>query len=166
MIIIIITYIYIPPFHNDYKVSTAVYTLVASASIFASMWTYVGCENLLLASHHIQPPQILLKHPPNAGRLSNCCFSQHALHGVHSPCCHMSVVRWGGHMRRPCVYCSCLAGRVSFPTRASVQSLTTANQRRIYTHILSPSSICWDFNTHTYWCTCTQTLSYIQACTH
>ena len=35
----------------------------------------------------------------------------------------------------------CLAGRVSFSTRVPVQSLTTANQRRTYTRILSPISI-------------------------
>ena len=66
-----------------------------------------------------------------------CCFSQRALHGVHSPCSHRSVMRWGGHMRCPCGYCLCLAGRVSFSTRAPVQSLTTANQRRTQTRILS-----------------------------
>ena len=70
-----------------------------------------------------------------------CCFSQRALHGVHSPCSHRSVVRWGGHMRCPCMCCLCLAGPVSFSTRAHVQSLTTANQRRTYTRILSPSSL-------------------------
>ena len=59
-----------------------------------------------------------------------CCFSQRALHGVHNPCSRRSVVRWGGHMRCPCAFCLCLAGRVSFSTRAPVQSLTTANQRR------------------------------------
>ena len=26
-----------------------------------------------------------------------CCFSQRALHGVHSSCSHRSVVRWGEH---------------------------------------------------------------------
>ena len=58
-----------------------------------------------------------------------CCFSQRALHGVHIPCGHRSVVRWGGHMRCPCVYCLCLADQASFSTRAPVQSLT--NQRKI-----------------------------------
>ena len=37
----------------------------------------------------------------------------------------MCMVWWGGHMRCPCVYCLCLAGRVSFSTRPQVQSLTT-----------------------------------------
>ena len=37
--------------------------------------------------------------------------------------------------------CLCLAGRVSFSTRAPVQSLTTANQRRTYTCIFSHSSM-------------------------
>ena len=70
-----------------------------------------------------------------------CCFSQRVPHGVHSPCSHRSVVRWGWHMRCPCVYCLCLAGQVSFSTRAPVQSLTTVNQRRTETRILSPSSM-------------------------
>ena len=69
------------------------------------------------------------------------CFSQRALHDVHSPCSHRSVVRWGGHMGCSCVYCLCLAGRVSFSTRAPVQSLTTANHKRTLTRILSPSSM-------------------------
>ena len=51
-------------------------------------------------------------------------------------------MRWGGHMRCSCVYCLCLAGRVSFSTRAPEQSLTTANQRRTWTRILS-SSFMW-----------------------
>ena len=38
-----------------------------------------------------------------------CCFSQRALHGVHNPCSHRSVVRWGGHRRCPCVYSLYLA---------------------------------------------------------
>ena len=57
-----------------------------------------------------------------------CCFSQRAPLGVYSPCSHGSAVRWGGHMQCPCVHCLCLAGRVSFSTRAPGQSLTTANQ--------------------------------------
>ena len=86
--------------------------------------------NAQAASHHIQPPQVSLKHVPNADRLSNCCFLQRALHGIHSPCSYRSVVRWGGHMRCQCVHCLCLEGRVSFSTKALVQSLTTANRRR------------------------------------
>ena len=61
-----------------------------------------------------------------------CCFSKRTLFGVHSPCSHRCVVRWGGHVWCPCMYCLCLACRVSLSTRASVQSLTTANQRRTY----------------------------------
>ena len=34
-----------------------------------------------------------------------CCFSQRALHGIHSPGSHRSMVRWGGHIRCPCSYC-------------------------------------------------------------
>ena len=69
---------------------------------------------------------------PQVIKCDCCCFSRRALHGVgvHKPCSHRSVVRWGGHMRWPYVYCLCLAGRVSFSTRALVQSPTTANQRR------------------------------------
>ena len=35
-----------------------------------------------------------------------------------------------GFMRSPCTYCLCLAHRMSFSTRAPIQSLITANQRR------------------------------------
>ena len=42
---------------------------------------------------------------------------------MHSPCNHRCVVRWGGHVRCSCVCCLCLAGRVSFSTRAQVQPL-------------------------------------------
>ena len=68
-------------------------------------------------------------------------FSQRALHGVHSSCCRRCVVLWSEHMRCPCVYCLCLAGQVLFSTRAPVKSLTTANEQRTYTRILSPSSM-------------------------
>ena len=37
-----------------------------------------------------------------------CCFLQHALHGVHSPCNHRSVVRWCGQMRFPYVCSVCV----------------------------------------------------------
>ena len=49
-----------------------------------------------------------------------CCFSQSALHGVHSPCSHSEcgAVRWAYAMP-VCMYCLCVAGRVSFSTRAS-----------------------------------------------
>ena len=70
-----------------------------------------------------------------------CCFSQRALHGLHNLCNHRNVVQWGGYMRCPCLYCLYLAGRVWFSTQAPVQSLTTANQRRTLTRILSTSSI-------------------------
>ena len=70
-----------------------------------------------------------------------CCISQRALHGVHSPCCHRSVVQWRGHMRWPCVYGLCPLGRVSFSTQAPVQSLTTVNQRSTLIRILSHSSM-------------------------
>ena len=56
IITIIITDIYIPPFLNFYDVSAAVYTLVASASNLASMWTSVGCENLFLSTTGNKPP--------------------------------------------------------------------------------------------------------------
>ena len=35
-----------------------------------------------------------------------------------------------GLMRSPCIYCLCLAHRLSFSTLATVQSLTTVNQRK------------------------------------
>ena len=70
-----------------------------------------------------------------------CCFSQRALHGVHSPYSHRSVVQWVGHMPYPCVCCLFLAGRVSFSTRAPMQSLTTVNQRRTKNCFLSHSSM-------------------------
>ena len=59
-----------------------------------------------------------------------CYYSQHAIHGVHS---HVVTGVWCGEVGicdKPCVYCLCLAGRVLFSTRAPVQLLTTANQRR------------------------------------
>ena len=65
-------------------------------------------------------------HPTEAATkyqlVSNSCFF---LHGIHSPCSHKCVVLWGEHMRCPCVYWLCLACRVSFSIRASVQSLIT-----------------------------------------
>ena len=70
-----------------------------------------------------------------------CGFSQRVLQGVHSPCSRRSVVQWGGHMRRPYVYYLCILGLVSISIRAPLQSLTTDNQRRTWTRILSPSSM-------------------------
>ena len=51
--------------------------------------------------------------------------------------------RLGEHVHFPCVYGLCLARRGSFSTGVPVQSLTTANQRRTLTRILSLCSIWW-----------------------
>ena len=78
-----------------------------------------------------------MKHPPNAGRLSYCRFSQL----FYMACtAHVVTVMWcrlGGHVRCPCVYRLPPAHRVSFSTRAPVQSLTTVNQRRTDPHFRS-----------------------------
>ena len=54
--------------------------------------------------------------------MSNCCFLQHALHGVHSPCSHRSVVQWCGHMQCPCVYwfVSSRSGSVFNPSAGAI----------------------------------------------
>ena len=70
-----------------------------------------------------------------------CFLSRRALHGVHSPWSHRSVVRCGGHMRCPCVYCLCLAGGYRFQPKRLCNHWSTANQRRTQTRILSPSSV-------------------------
>ena len=84
--------------------------MAASASNLASMWTYVGCRNFFVKRH--RQLATTFNHCKShwntrwmPDRLYNCCFPQRALHGVHSPCSHRSVVHWCGHMRCPCVYC-------------------------------------------------------------
>ena len=50
--------------------------------------------------------------------------------------------RWGWHMWFPYAYCLRQARRASLSTRAPVQSLTTANQRRTKSQMFSSSTVC------------------------
>ena len=54
---------------------------------------------------------------------------------------HVLTGVWYGDVGCPFVYCLCLARQILFSTRAPVESLTTANQRRAYIRIVSPSSM-------------------------
>ena len=55
-----------------------------------------------------------------------CCFSQRALHGVYSPCSYRSEVRWGRHIRWPCVYC--LSSRSGIVFNPSADASTDHSQ--------------------------------------
>ena len=55
-----------------------------------------------------------------------CCFSQRALHVVHSPCSFRSVVRWGGHMRGS--YVCCVSSRSGIVYNPSAGVITDHSQ--------------------------------------
>ena len=73
----------------------------------------------------------------------DCCrLLQRAIHGVYIAHVYIGrirhvghysygcVMRWGGRMLRPYLYCLCLTSRESLSTRAPVQLMPTVNQRR------------------------------------
>ena len=51
-----------------------------------------------------------------------------AIHGVHSPCSHRSVVRWGGHMQCPCVCLLFVSGRSGIILNKSTGAITDRSQ--------------------------------------
>ena len=70
--------------------------------------------------------------PRSSNHCDFCCFSQRSLRIVRSPCSHRWVVQVKWVYPMPVyVDCLCLALRGSFLTWAPVQSLNTANQRRV-----------------------------------